>query len=146
MADLKGFLTPVFEDRADCDRPDRMAPNDLRHCMSKCGDLIEKIAELGRFDLVEALIAELQSKVGKVLETTPMIMVGLRILSVAWRKGDFPMASSVLSALCTGVDAKAEPWANSVFIHLFSVPTRYRIMPSPISGKHPCVDEGQHLQ
>ena len=37
-------------------------------------------------------------------------MVGLRILSVAWRKGDFPMASSVLSALCTGVDAKAEPW------------------------------------
>ena len=108
VADLKGFLTPVFEDRADSDRPDRMTPNDLRHCMSKCQDLIEKIAELGRFDLVEALIGELQSKVGKVLETMPMIMVGLAmgILRVAWRKGDFPMASSVLSALCTCADAK----------------------------------------
>ena len=48
LADFQGFLTPVFENRADSDRPDPMARNDLCLCMLKCGDLIEKIAELGR--------------------------------------------------------------------------------------------------
>ena len=115
LADFQGFLTPVFEDRADSDRPDRMARNDLCLCMLKCGDLIEKIAELGRVDLVEALLAELQSKVGKVLEIMSMILVGGGGFRVAWRKGDFPMASSVLSALCTCADAK-EPWQVLSFI------------------------------
>ena len=101
LADFQGFLTSVFEDGAVSDRPDSTnSDHHLWRCVTRCRDLIEKIAELGRVDLVEALLAELQSKIRNTsAEPTLMPFVRRAVLHAACRKGNFAMASSVLRAL-----------------------------------------------
>ena len=101
----RSLLTPVLEDRAASDNP----VLDGRDFMSKCQRIIEKIAELGRIDLVQALLAELQSEV-RINEGdgTDLFMARLAVLKAACRKGDFPMASSVLTDVCIALDEKSE--------------------------------------
>ena len=96
LADFQGFLTPFFEDEALS--TDRYDP--LFNCRSQRNNVIEKIAERGRVDLVEALLVELQSNIQEA-EMQRMDMKATReaVLRAACRTSNFPLASSMLAAV-----------------------------------------------
>ena len=88
-ADFEGLLTPIHETKAS---------EDNRRLFDMCVDVIEKIAELGRVNLVEALL-ELQSKDWDAV--VDIDCVREKLFQVACRKDDFTLASSMLSAMCS---------------------------------------------
>ena len=106
LVDLsRSLLRPAFDERAVSDKP----ASDDHECMVKCRDIIEKVAELGRIDLVEALLAELHSEIrNTVQDDSEMFLARLVVLKAACRKGDFPMASSVLTDVCIALDEHSE--------------------------------------
>ena len=89
-ADFEGLLTPTVETKASHDNHRRF---------DSCVDVIEKIAELGRVNLVEALLVELQSKDRDAV--VDIDCVHQKLFHVACRKDDFALASSMLSAMCS---------------------------------------------
>ena len=96
IADFKGFLTPVFEVKDFPDRPDEH----FWLCTRTCMDIIEKIAWHGRVDLVEALLADLQSKLWDAgTQTLDMDWACQKVLQVAIRRSNFALASRMLSAV-----------------------------------------------
>ena len=117
LADYQGFLTPVLDggkSSCDCDRPDE---HTWRHG-SPCMELIEKIAELGRADLVDALLTELQRKVKNTLmETEDMNFAREIVLRAACRKGNFALASSMLSCMCINWDQRSPPLVCTTLLH-----------------------------
>ena len=100
MADFEGFLTPILERKA-------LSSEDNRRLLQRCVDVIEKIAGLGRVNLVEALLAELQSKDRNAV--VDMNSVREKLLHVACRKDDFSLASSMLSAMCSSRNQRGMP-------------------------------------
>ena len=117
FADYQGFLTPVLDGgKSFCDYPDE---HTWRH-ESTCLELIEKIAELGRADLVDALLdlTELQRKVKNTLmETEDMNFAREIVLRAACRKGNFALASSMLSGMCITWDQRSPPLVCTTLLH-----------------------------
>ena len=116
IADFKGFLRPVFQVklRAFYDSPDEH----FWLCTRKCMEVIEKIAGNGRVDLVEALLAELQSEFWDAgLHSFDMDCARKPVLYVAIRTSNFALASCMLSTMCITWNQRGTP---AIFTMLLS--------------------------